>query len=70
MVVHGEMIGMLHIEAKRSQLHGSIVDFTNRVAEQIGMSLATLQLQQSLRSQSSKAAPAEHIIDVIGSGST
>jgi CHASE3 domain sensor protein len=69
MVVHGEMIGLLYIEAKRSQLHGPIVDFTNRVAEQIGMSLATLQLQQSLRSQSSNDAPAELLNDVIGSNS-
>jgi len=56
MIVHGEMIGLLYIEAKRSQIDKSMTDFSHRIAEQIGMSLATLQLQQSLRSQSLKDA--------------
>ena len=52
MIVHGEIIGVMHLEAKPGQLTQPALDLTRRFAEEIGMSLAALRLQETLRHQS------------------
>ncbi len=52
MNTHGQLIGVISVEGTQGQFDAARIDFIARLADQIGMSLATLQLQQQLRDQS------------------
>lgn len=49
---HGEAIGVMVVEGSTEQLDEARLDLIFRLVDQIGMSLATLRLQQQLRDQS------------------
>lgn len=52
MNVHGQTIGLMYIEGTADQFDEDRLDLIRRFSDQIGMSLATLQLEQQLREQS------------------
>jgi diguanylate cyclase (GGDEF)-like protein len=52
MNVQGESIGVMVVEGSPDQFDDAQLDLIRRLVDQIGMSLATLQLQQRLRDQS------------------
>jgi diguanylate cyclase (GGDEF)-like protein len=52
MNIHGESIGVMVVEGTTEQFDDARLDLIRRLVEQIGMSLATLRLQQQLREQS------------------